>query len=176
MGLYQFQVHLFSSPTLTQLLLTLVFFSTFHFPPFPPSRPLPTSQVYISSSQIFWLILLYPCSPSPHSSPPDPDSPLTLSSILLSSILLSSSSTVLVTLWLLVWACGPAWQSFACVACLTFIQIQRKGSVHPIRVSWALLKAGTPSVCVQGTWEGLRGIMSNISLAEREPLLWLSDL
>lgn len=45
------------------------------------------------------------------------------------------------------WLCGcwcghaglPAWQSFACVVCLTFIQIQRKGSVHPIRVSRAFL-------------------------------------
>lgn len=62
----------------------------------------------------------------------------------------SSPSHLLVTLWLLVWACGPAWQSFACVACLTFIQIQRKGSVHPIRVSQAFLKAGGLCVCVRG--------------------------
>ncbi len=35
------------------------------------------------------------------------------------------------------------------MACLTFIQIQRKGSVHPIRVSRAFLKA----VCVcAGGW------------------------
>lgn len=68
---------------------------------------------------------------------------------------------LLVTLWLLMWACGPAWQRFACVACLTFIQIQRKGSVHPIRVSRADLKGcggaflEAVGVCL---WGRVRGV------------------
>lgn len=170
MGLYQFQVYLFSSPTLTHLLLTLVFFST--FPSLASFSPLLSLYPKSFSSHFFWLIPL--CPSAPFCPPPRPwfstDMPLYP---LFSPPLPPPPRTVLVTLWLLVWACGPAWQSFACVACLTFIQIQRKGSVHPIRVSWALLLTGTPSVCVQGIWEGLRGIVSNISLAEREPLLLL---
>lgn len=49
------------------------------------------------------------------------------------------------------------------MACLTFIQIQRKGSVHPIRVSRAFLKAGGPCVCVRGIW-GEGGSWDNVSV------------
>lgn len=88
MGLYQFQVYLFSSPTLTHLLLTLVFFST--FPSLASFSPLLSLHPKSFSSHLFWLI---PPLPLCSFLPPTPTLILHWHATLSFSSLLSTSSS-----------------------------------------------------------------------------------